>query len=146
MANMVPYRRGRGVATTGFEDFYNMMDDFFTDPWFTDRRVREGFKLDVQQNDKEYLIEAELPGVKKDEISLDMRDGTLSIAVNREENKNEEKKNYIHKERRTSSMSRSVYLGDVDADKISAKLDNGVLKVTVPIEAPINKSHRIEIE
>lgn len=146
MANLIPYGRGRGLSATGFEDFYNMLDDFFTDPWFTDRRLREGFKLDVQQTGKEYLIEAELPGVKKEEVSLDLRDGTLSIAVNREENKNEENKNYIHRERRVSSMSRSVHLGDVDADAISAKLDNGVLKVSVPIKTPVDNTRRIEIQ
>lgn len=146
MANMVPYGRGRGLSTTGFEDFYNMLDDFFTDPWFSGRRVREGFKLDVQKNDKEFLIEAELPGVKKEDISLDVRDGTLLISVNREENKNEESKNYIHRERRVTSMSRSVYLGDADAEKIRAKLDNGVLKVEVPIKAPDDNTRRIEIE
>ena len=147
MANLIPYGRGsRGLSTTGFEDFYNMLDDFFTDPWFSGRRVREGFKLDVQRTDKEYLIEAELPGVNKDEVSLDLRDGTLSIAVNREESKNEENKNYIHRERRVSSMSRSVYLGDVDADAVSAKLDNGVLKISVPIKTPVDNSRRIEIQ
>lgn len=147
MANLIPYGRGqRGLSTTGFEDFYNMLDDFFTDPWFGGRRVREGFKLDVQQTDKEYLIEAELPGVSKDEVSLDLRDGTLSIAVNREESKNDDGKNYIHRERRVSSMSRSVYLGDVDADAVSAKLDNGVLKIAVPTKAPVDNTRRIEIQ
>ena len=147
MANLIPYGRGqRGLSSTGFEDFYNMLDDFFTDPWLSGRRVREGFKLDVQRSDKEYLIEAELPGVNKEEVSLDLRDGTLSIAVNREENVNEEKKNYIHRERRVSSMSRSVYLGDVDANAVSAKLDNGVLKITVPVKTPVDNTRRIEIQ
>ena len=147
MANLIPYGTGkRGLATTGFEDFYNMLDDFFTDPWLSGRRVREGFKLDVQQTDKEYLIEAELPGVNKEEVSLDLRDGTLSISVNREENVNEEKKNYIHRERRVSSMSRSVHLGDVDADAVSAKLDNGVLKISVPVKTPVDSTRRIEIQ
>ena len=147
MANLIPYGRGaRGLSTTGFEDFYNMLDDFFTDPWFSGRHVREGFKLDVQRTDKEYLIEAELPGVNKEEVSLDLRDGTLSIAVNREESKNEENKNYIHRERRVSSMSRSVYLGDVDADAVNAKLDNGVLKISIPIKALADSTRRIQIQ
>ena len=63
MANLIP-RKGRSMAPTGFEDFYNMLDDFFTDPWLTGRRTREAFKMDVQQTDKEYTIEAELPGVR----------------------------------------------------------------------------------
>jgi len=61
----------------------------------------------VQQNDNEYLIEAELPGVNKDEIGVDLNDGRLNISVKREENINEEKKNYIHRESRFASMSRS---------------------------------------
>ncbi len=146
MANMIPYGRSRGLTSTGFEDFYNMLDDFFTDPWFSGRRVREGFKIDVQRSDKEYLIEAELPGVNKEEVSLDLQDGMLVISVNREENKNEENKNFIHRERRVSSMRRSVYLGDADAENIRAKLDNGVLKVSVPIKAPVDNTRRIEIE
>ena len=145
MANLVPFGRGRGLSR-GFDDFYNMMEDFFNDPWFGGWRSREGFKLDIQRTDKEYLVEAELPGVRKDEISLDLREGTLTISVNREENKNEENRNYIHRERRVSSMSRSVYLCDVDPYCVTAKLENGVLKVTVPSKASAEKSRRIEIQ
>ncbi len=147
MANLIPANRGRkGIAPTGFEDFYNMLDDFITDPWFSGRRSREAFRMDVQQNDNEYLIEAELPGVTKDEVSIEMADGTLRIAVNREEHKNEEGKNYIHRERRSSSMSRAVYLADAEADGITAKLDGGVLKIVVPRQKQPDNKRRIEIE
>ena len=145
MANLVPFGRGRGLSR-GFDDFYSMMEDFFNDPWFGGWRSREGFKLDIQRTDKEYLVEAELPGVRKDEISLDLREGTLTISVHREENKNEENRNYIHRERRVSSMSRSVYLGDVDPDGVAAKLENGVLMINVPSKTPAEKSRRIEIQ
>lgn len=147
MANLIPTnRRIRSVAPTGFEDFYNMLDDFFTDPWLSGRRARDAFKMDVQQNDKEYLIEAELPGVCKDEVAVDMADGTLRISVNREETKNEENKNYIHRERRVSSMSRAVHLPDAEAEGITAKLDNGVLKINVPRQKQADNHHRIEIQ
>jgi HSP20 family protein len=147
MANLIPSnRRNRSIAPTGFEDFYNMLDDFFTDPWLTGQRTREAFKMDVQQTDKEYTIEAELPGVNKDEVSLEMNDGTLRISVNREESKNEEGKNYIHRERRYSSMSRAVYLGDAEADGISAKLDGGILKICVPRQKNADNTRRIEIQ
>ena len=102
--------------------------------------------MDVVDKEKEYVIEAELPGVKKEELSLDIQDGQLRISIEREEKVDEEKKNYIHKERRYSSMSRSVYLGDASADSIKAKLDNGVLTITIPkTEKPEVKS-KIEIE
>jgi HSP20 family protein len=147
MANLIPTnRRNRGLATTGFEDFYNVLDDFFADPWLTGRRTREAFKMDVQQTDSEYMIEAELPGVNKDEVSLEMNDGTLRISVNREESKDEETKTYIHRERRYSSMCRAVYLADAEADGISAKLDDGILKVSVPRRINADNTRRIEIQ
>jgi len=147
MANLIPVsRRNRSVAPTVFEDFYNMLDDFFSDPWLSGRRARDAFRMDVQQSDKEYTVEAELPGVKKDEISLEMNDGTLSISVKREESKDEETKNYIHRERRYSSMSRAVYLPDADADGITAKLDGGILKISVPRTKNADTAKRIEIQ
>ncbi len=147
MANLIPVnRRNRNVTPTGFEDFYNMLDDFFTDPWLTGRRTQAAFKIDVQQSDNEYTIEAELPGVKKEEVSLEMNDGTLRISVNHEENKDEETKNYIHRERRYSSMSRAVYLADAEADGISAKLDGGILRVSVPRQKNAESTRRIEIQ
>ena len=70
-----------------------MIDDFFSDPWFSERRLAShAFCIDVQEKDKEYLIEAELPGVAKDQVSIDLNEGNLSIAVQREDNINEENK------------------------------------------------------
>lgn len=147
MANLIPIRRhGGGLTATGFEDFYNMLDDFFTEPFSSGRRGFDAFKLDVQQMDDVYLIEAELPGAKKDEISVDLADGTLRIALNREESKDEQSKNYIHKERRSISASRSIYLRDADAEGISAKLDGGILKISVPRQKQPDHTRRIEIE
>ncbi len=148
MANLIPGNRGnRGLATTGFEELYNMLDDFFTDPWTGGRRAaRDTFRVDVQAADKEYTVEAELPGVKKDEVSLEMNDGNLSITVQRSEKADEEGKNYIHRERRYTSMSRTIYLGDAASDGITAKLEGGVLHITVPRQPQVENSRRIEIE
>jgi HSP20 family protein len=143
MANMVPFNwRNRGL--TGADDFYNMIDNFFAEPWFM--RSRDTFRVDVQQKDNEYLIEAELPGVNREEVDIDMMDGNLQISVRREEKINEEGKNYIHRERRYSSMSRTVYLADGVFEGIRAKLDNGVLKISVPRQKRAANTRRIEIE
>ncbi|MFA5675884.1 MAG: Hsp20 family protein [Christensenellales bacterium] len=144
MANLIPVHRGR-LTPTGFEDFYNVLDDFFSDPWTSGHR-REAFKLDVEQTDEEYLIEAELPGAKKDEISIELTEGTLQISYNREETKDEENKNYIHRERRSVSSRRSIYLGDANAQGIRAKLDGGILKITVPRQQRKDNSRIIDIE
>ena len=148
MTGLVPFnRKNTSLLSTGFEDFYNMLDDFFSDSRSSIRSLdRDTFKINVQQNDTEYLIEAELPGVNKEEIDVDLNDGRLNISVKREEKINEEKKNYIHRESRFASMSRSVYLADADAKGIKAKLDNGVLNITVPRQEKGARADRIEIE
>lgn len=148
MTGLVPFnRRNTGLLSTGFEDFHNMLDDFFSDNWPARRSLeRDTFKINVQQNDTDYLIEAELPGVNKDEIDLDLNEGRLTISVKREEQINEEKKNYIHRESRFSSMSRSVYLADANSKDIKAKLENGVLSITVPRQEKAAKTQRIAIE
>lgn len=145
MANMVPFnKKNRGILNSS--DFYNTIDNFFSEPWFMDRYGSDTFRVDVQQNDNEYLVEAELPGVKREEVELSMNEGSLQIAVNREENVNDEGKGYIHRERRFSSMSRNVYLGDSASDGIKAKLDNGILKISVPRQKKADNSRKIEIE
>ena len=102
MTGLVPFnRKSTGLLNTGFEDFYNMLDDFFSDNWSPRRSLeKDTFKINVQQNETEYLVEAELPGVSKDEINVDLNENRLTISVKREEKINEEKKNYIHRESR----------------------------------------------
>ncbi len=145
MANMVPFG-GRNRSLMGSDDFYNMIDNFFGEPWFMGRYGRDTFKVDVQQKDGEYLIEAEIPGVKREEVNLELSGGSLLIGVKREERVNEEGKDYIHRERRYSSMSRSIYLPDAVKEGIRAKLDDGVLRVTVPRSKEADNTKRIEIE
>lgn len=145
MANMVPFG-GKNRGLIGSDDFYNMIDNFFSEPWFMGRYGRDTFKVDVQQKENEYLVEAELPGVSREQVNIELIDGNLQISVKQEANVNEENKDYIHRERRYSSMSRSIYLADATQEGIRAKLDNGVLKVAVPRQKKTDNSRRIEIE
>lgn len=108
--------------------------------------MNDSFKIDVKENENEYSIEAELPGVKKEEIKLDLNEGRLSISVERNENKEVEKDNYIHRERRYGKMSRSVYLSDVKPDGVNAKFKDGILEITVQKEKRIDKNVQIEIQ
>ena len=102
--------------------------------------------MDIEDNGKEYLIEAEMPGVDKKDINLQLNDGKLTISINRDESSETQKKNYIHKERRYISMSRSIYLEDSKPDAIKAKLENGVLKIIAPKEEKPNNSITIDVK
>ncbi len=149
MAGLVPFnRRRKDLMSTGFDDFYNMLDDFFAEDWAGPRSLmKDTFKIDVKEDDKEYMVEAELPGVTKDDLNLSIEDGRLSISVNKEEVKEDKgQKNYIHRERRYTSMQRNVFLADAADEGIKAKLNDGVLEIIVPKKVEEDKSKAIEIE
>lgn len=130
-----------------FFDFYNMLDDFFNDNPLNSRfEINSRFKMDVKDKGSFYLIEAELPGISREEIKLDYQDSYLIISINKNEEINDEKENYIHKERRTTSMQRNVYLRDVDVQNIEAKLEDGILKISLPKLEQKSDSLQIEIK
>ena len=152
MAGLIPFnRRNNNLARTstgvGFENFYNMLDDFFGDGVMPGRNLfRDTFKIDIEETEKEYLIEAELPGIKKDEIDLGIEDDNLCISINRSEEVNKDGKNYIHRERRISSMARRIRLANASLNEIKAKLEEGVLTVTIPKDEKASTSRKIDID
>ena len=150
MAGLIPFNlKNNNLARTnaGYEDFYNMLDDFFSDGLPRGRSLlKDTFKIDIEETDKEYRVEAELPGVKKEEINLGIEDENLCISVKHSEEVNKEGKNYIHKERRSSSMSRRVMLANAKLDDIKAKLEEGILTVTIPKAEKLPGTRKIEIE
>ena len=150
MAGLVPFnRRNANIAQTGagFEDFYNMLDDFFSDGLMPNRNLlRDTFKIDIEERETEFLIEAEVPGVKKEEIDLNIDNEELCITVNRAEETAKEGKNYIHRERRASSMCRRVRLSGAKLDEIRAKLEEGVLYVIIPKDIKTSTTRKIDIE
>ncbi|MBP2026792.1 HSP20 family protein [Acetoanaerobium pronyense] len=148
MLGLTPFGRNQiQKREDDFLDFYNMFDDFFNDR-FPERRTtrKDSFKMDIKEKETEYLVEAELPGVKKEQISIDYNDDRLIISVKQQDEINEEKENYIHRERRLSSMQRLVYLKNMDVEKIKAKLEEGVLKITVPKKEEDKGKYEIVIE
>jgi HSP20 family protein len=148
MFGITPYnRRNLDVQRAkNIFDVESLFDSFFND---SISPSLNGFgsqmKVDIKENEKDYVIEAEMPGVNKDEINIEMRDDRLTIAVQKNEDSEEERDNYIRKERRTSSMSRSFYVADVKPEEIKAKFENGVLSITLPKSEGQKKQHKIDI-
>ncbi|MDR1638351.1 MAG: Hsp20 family protein, partial [Clostridiales bacterium] len=92
MKSIIPFN-GRNELS-GFEEFFNTLEDFVTP-----RSLERGtFKLDLQDGEKEYTVEAELPGIKKEEVNLSIEEGRLTISVEREEQTEENRKTYLHRE------------------------------------------------
>ncbi len=108
-------------------NFVDEFQNFFTDSFFSNKAL----KTDIIENDKDYVLKVDLPGVDKKNISLDFNNQYLTLSVNQEEEQEDKNQKYIRKERSRFSYSRSYYLDKADEDKIKAKLDNGILTITI---------------
>ena len=146
MFGLVPYNRRRGLQRDEVFNLRNFIDNFFEDDslsWAGDRTM----KVDIKDKKDEFILEAEIPGVDKKDVKLNIKDNLLTILVEKEENKEEKSENYIRKERRYGSYSRCFNVDDIDTDNISAKHENGVLTIHLPKKKVIEaKESNIEIE
>lgn len=147
MVNLKPYRRSDLVFNNNLNEMYNMIDSFFGGDRLT-ALENSSFKIDIKDNEDAYIVEAELPGFDKDDISVEVEKGRLTISANKDEeiDKSDEKSNYIHRERRTSSVSRTMTFKDMNEEKLKAELDDGILTVKVPKLAKENQARQIEIK
>lgn len=133
MFGITPFKKNEVARTGDVVDFYNLVDNFFNDRDFPITSFKnDTFKVDVKENENEYLVDAEIAGTDKKDIAISYDDGRLLIAVEKKEEKEEKGEKYIHRERSFSSMQRGIYLPDVLEDQIKASFDNGVLKITAP--------------
>ena len=147
------------------EDLFDDFMDFPFDDRFEKRLNKELFgrknpvfgknasrmmKTDVREKKDSYELDVDLPGFKKDEVQLELKDGCLTISAAKGLDKDEEEKNgrYLRRERYAGQCSRSFYVGDhVEAKDVSAKFEDGILKITLPKmvqQLPVN--HTIAIE
>lgn len=135
MYTMVPYRSHREVT-------HPLMNDLFNDRFFRsffdmgDMVGAAGFRVDVREQDDAYVLEAELPGVKPDDVTLTAEDGVLTIAADVNQEKKNEQNGYLYSERRTGHMERRFSLDGIREEDIKAACLNGVLTVTLPKAKP----------
>lgn len=112
----------------------NLLDDLFDDS-FKSFNSTEMMKADVKELDHGYELSMNLPGVKKEDIKAELKNGYITVSASTE-NSSEEKDDegsYLRRERFYGSTSRSFYVGDqVREEDIKAKYENGVLTLTVP--------------
>ncbi len=122
----------------------NIFDDFFGSDFFGEHSPLYGkhgkniMKTDIREKDDGYELAVDLPGFKKDEISLDLKDGYLSISAQKGLDKDEEDKKgrVLRQERYAGVCARSFYVGDVKPEDVKAKYESGVLTVILPKEEP----------
>jgi HSP20 family protein len=96
--------------------------------------------IDVVRDDGHFVVHAELPGIKPEEVKIEVEDDILTVSGEHEERKDQKDKHYVRRERRYGSFSRSIALPPgIDAGKIKAKTHDGVVEVTIPLPKEAKK-------
>ena len=120
-----------------FDNMFPFDEKFFTekkDPLYG-KNVSRLMKTDVRETEKTYELDIDLPGFKKDEIQIELKDGYLTVSAEKglDEDEEDKKGKYIRKERYAGAMSRSFYVGEgVTQEDIKAKYEDGILRLSVP--------------
>jgi HSP20 family protein len=131
-----------------FEDFRNEWENAFMGPRGGAIDVVRQPLVDLADNGKEYIVKAEIPGVNKEDLNIEVSENVIEISAESKEEKKEEKKGYIRRERRYASFYRSIPLPeDVAPDKANAELKEGVLTVTLPkTSVPEKKGKKVPVK
>jgi HSP20 family protein len=135
MMNLVKFNPWREMPT-----LHSRMNRFFDDPFFRIDRMADDDSMgmwnpvvDLYEKDDHFVIKAELPGVDKNDIKVDLKDRVLTLSGERTYDNEVKEENYYRKERSYGKFQRAFTLpADVDSDKIKAEFKDGVLQVEVP--------------
>ncbi len=125
---------------------FRLMNDFYNDEYEDPSLATWAPAVDIVEDKDEFLVTADLPGLTKKDININIKDNMLTISGERQSEIKDEKKNYCRTERSYGAFKRSFQLTDkVVADKISATFKDGVLTVNIP-KAEESKPKSIDIK
>ena len=142
MFEIMPYGHRRVVAYNPFRELEEMSRSFWNDTNLN------AFRTDITEKDGVYTLTAELPGFKKEDISIDIDKDCLTIAAERKDESEDEDKerNYVRRERFYGSYSRSFNVKGIDTEAINASYADGILTLTMPSKTPETPpTRRLEI-
>jgi len=128
MNNMYQYpsRHLRGNPYQNFtrfwDDYFNFPEKYIDSKYFT-------FNVDIRETKDEYIIEAEMPGYKKEDLSIEAEGGQIMLSAKRQSDEDRKSGNYIKNERNFGHFQRIFYLCDLDENNITAEYKNGILTV-----------------
>lgn len=143
MFEIMPYNYRRIANYNPFRELDEMSRRFWGGTEMTE------FRTDITEKDGTYILEAELPGFKKEDISIDLDKDCLTITASRksESDDEDEERNYVRRERFYGSYSRSFNVSGINTDEISASYNDGILSVSMPKKEPeIPAARRLEIQ
>ena len=126
----------------------SLFDEFWDDPFerhffgghnpLYGKHAKNLMKTDVQELDNGYDVAIDLPGFKKEDLKVELKDGYLTISAekNLDRDQKDKKGRYIRQERYSGSCARSYYVGDLKKEDIKAKYEDGILHLSLPKAEP----------
>ncbi len=109
--------------------------------------LQDNFKVDLRETDENYLVETNLPGVKKEDIEVEFINNYLTITAKRDSSIENKEENFVRQERHYGEFNRSFYIDNVDGNNIDASFEDGVLKITLPkLDNENFKGKKIDIQ
>lgn len=142
----------KGNEITKREENYGLFDPFFADFFDFPRanfKVGNTLRTDIKETDNNYELQIEMPGYKKENVNIDLKDGYLVVSAEHKQESEQKDENgaFIRRERSYGTQTRSYYVGkQINEDDILASLENGVLKIVVPKKKEAETKKRIEIK
>lgn len=126
MFDLIPFEHRNG-------NLFNYFDRMMGDSFFSDfEKEIAPCRTDILDQGDKFVLKADLPGFQKEEININIEGDRLTLNAEHKEEINDDKKDYIRRERRYGSMSRSFDIEGIDAERISASYQDGVLELTLP--------------
>lgn len=126
-------------------DVESALGKFFHDAPVWNESGYKSFPIDVKETNDSYVVHAELPGVKKEEVDISLEKHVLTIQVNRSDEKEATEGKFVVRERHSSAMARSLSLSLANGEsEVDAKLNEGVLTITVK-KSPEKKAKKVAI-
>ena len=138
MLSLIPTRKRQ---LTTFDELFN--DLWSLDKTFVNQKI--GAPINVETDEKNVYVSAELPGMNKDEINVEYKDGYLTISGEKKSETKKDEKGYHYQEISYGKFARTVNVGDVSFEKGKADYKNGVLKIELP-KAEETKPNRLLIK
>ncbi|WP_050606307.1 heat shock protein Hsp18 [Clostridium niameyense] len=149
MFDIVPFRRSNKLIRKN-DAFDEFLSEIFNDDLFSllnANSIETNFRVDLKETEDSYLIEGDLPGINKEDINIEFNNNYLTISAKREDSIENNNQNYVKRERRYGEFKRTFYIHNVDDTNITAKFNNGVLKLNLPkLEKNNSNIKRIEIQ
>jgi HSP20 family protein len=137
MFGMIPFERHDN-------NFFDAFDEFEKKFLGQTNASIPAFRTDIRDQGDKFLLEAELPGFQKEDLSLDLKDNILTIKAEHKESNDQQNDQgeYIRRERRYGSFARSFDVTGIDESAISASYESGVLKLVLPKQSPVLPASR----